>query len=291
MPANTDEPFKRKLRQIQELPYWDRRIAINRMTKPRLKRFIYKYRAIDSADDISIDRLRDLIVKSKLWLSSPKDFNDPFDMSAKVVAFSTGTERRAKFMEILKNQGIGYKKREQRIKDLMQRSPSELEIILNQSYVKNLPKIGVYSFAGDPRSILMWSHYANEHSGICVQFEIARDIYTLSGALPVEYNYEYPEVNWVNNFSRSLGKVLLRKHDGWAYEKESRIVRPDQARTYLDVNPQAIVGIIFGCRTSSETKSAVTELIEERRNKQLPDIRLYAAHQHKSKYRLSIYRE
>jgi hypothetical protein len=50
--------------------------------------------------DTSLDRLRTIVVDSKLRLSSPSSFNDPFDMTAQVVAEGTHDERLRRFTEI-----------------------------------------------------------------------------------------------------------------------------------------------------------------------------------------------
>jgi len=59
----------------------------------------------------------------------------------------------------------------------------------------------------------MWSHYATNHEGLCFQFELARDIETFSKALPVNYNDDYPVVNWIKDVSgNELFRTLLQKH-------------------------------------------------------------------------------
>ena len=114
---------------------------------------------------------------------------------------------------------------------------------------------------------------------------------TLSGALSVKYSEEYPEVDYsVSDFAKSLGKVILRKHEGWSYEKEHRILRPGDAHKYLNFNPQAVVGIIFGCRATTLTREVVENLLEERQRAGLPPIKLYTAQKHGSRYTLRIIR-
>jgi hypothetical protein len=69
----------------------------------------------------------------------------------------------------------------------------------------------------------MWIHYGRDHTGICLQLEWSRDVHTLSRAVSIEYNDEYPVVNWVKNFKESIGAALMRKHSRWSYENEYRI--------------------------------------------------------------------
>jgi hypothetical protein len=48
-----------------------------------IPRFLYKFRAAPDTSD-SIRSITDILLNSTLWLSSPTDFNDPFDMAVKI---------------------------------------------------------------------------------------------------------------------------------------------------------------------------------------------------------------
>ncbi len=287
---SVDSAIERLVSYVHGLPYFDRRRFIARRVRPTPSRFIYKYRSIDPNLEESVDRVRDILVRSRLWLSSPLDFNDPFDMSAKIVATSTGQERRERARALLKERGIRYKERERRVSDFARTPIAEIEAKLEEIHRKRLANTGVCSFAGDPRSILMWSHYSGNHTGLCVQFETARDFLTLSNAVPVEYSTEYPEINWITEPPSVLRKVILRKHEGWSYEKERRIIFPERSRVYLAFNPQAVVGVIVGCRASDENRKLIEQLIEERRHANLPDVRVYYSQKHSSQYQLRLFR-
>ena len=76
----------------------------------------------------------------------------------------------------------------------------------------------------------MWSHYAYNHQGICIQFERAKDYETLSNAVRVNYCSDYPTVDWVKDFEEGLGKVILRKFEDWKYEREERLTKPEYAQ-------------------------------------------------------------
>ena len=173
------------------LPYFERRIFLSKNPDPPQSRYIYKYRKVDSGSSGSIERVRDILVNNQLWLSRPSSFNDPFDMQARVIVKGTGKEIRDRYREIQKRLGVRYKEREKQLSKLMGKSHKEIEEDLTNTYKKHVDTMGVCSFAGDPRSILMWSHYAENHEGICIQFERAQDYRALSRAIPVDYNKEY----------------------------------------------------------------------------------------------------
>lgn len=53
---------------------------------------------------------------------------------------------------------------------------------------------GIYCFTKSEDNILMWSHYANEHKGICLEFDHSDpDLFT---AAKVNYCCDYPKVNY-----------------------------------------------------------------------------------------------
>jgi len=51
----------------------------------------------------------------------------------------------------------------------------------------------LYCLTPDPCSTLMWSHYADNHRGICLEFDTTNPLF--SDALEVAYRSEYPR--WV----------------------------------------------------------------------------------------------
>ncbi len=72
---------KNFLLKLDQLPSHKRRKPLNLKSgnKP-YPRFLYKFRPLSANNTERIDHLRDYLVHSRLWLSSPAAFNDPFDM-------------------------------------------------------------------------------------------------------------------------------------------------------------------------------------------------------------------
>lgn len=90
-------------------------------------------------------------------------------------------------------------------------------------------------------------------------------------------------------FQERITDVMLKKHEGWRYENEERIVLPGKARQYLMFNSCAITGIIFGCKSMRREKEAVLEIIKERESTGKSPVNIYQAIQNKCQYRLGIY--
>ena len=286
-PEKTFDLFVRNLRRLS---YFERRVALWDGKTPKLRRFLYKFRALDCANDVSVDRMRDLIVRSRFWLSSPLDFNDPFDGRGKFIAESSARQKRERLKSLLKRQGLKFAAREKLLALLARKSNDVYEELVREFYQSHLQKLGICSFGGDPRSILMWSHYSNHHTGAWLQFESARDPVIFTRVVPMKYSEGYPVVNWINDFDEGLQILMERKHVGWKYEHESRLHIMDAASSYLQFEPEALRGICFGCRSSDQTIKKVRELIAERINNGSSHPKLYEAKQDDSSYKLSIHK-
>jgi hypothetical protein len=284
------------LRDLASWPLWARRIFLRKRVGPeRYPRFRYKYKAIASGTPEEREKrahqLRDILVEGRLWLSSPRDFNDPFDMTAHVIFEPKSMEDlRQRFKRALKDSGKSWKERQTTLDKLMSEDRSALLARAEKSFARHFDTTGVFSFAGDPRSILMWSHYGDHHTGICLQFEVARDPESMMQAVRMEYVKEYPVINYAEDIHDQIRKPLQHKFKRWKYEDEWRIVWPDGARTYLAIKPEAVVGLIFGCRASDATINVVRDLLEEREKRGLPRVTTYRAYKHDSRYKLRLRR-
>jgi hypothetical protein len=211
-------------------------------------------------------------------------------MIPKIVIEGTAAEIRQRLDTVYKGQGIKWAERRKQTQRLMRNFDDSLALKAQQSFRDSINAAGVCSFGENPRSILAWSHYADSHRGVCLQFEVARSLAIFGQALPVNYSEEYPTLNWVNQ-SEKIVEVLLTKYIGWKYEEESRIIIQESAGQFIDFQPAALSGIIIGCSASEETVAQLNELIHERISRGFPAPRLYRAFADDGKYRLLIRKE
>ena len=102
-------------------------------------------------------------------------------------------------------------------------------------------QFAITCYSNISNSILMWSHYANKHTGFCVgyNFEKCRNWDALINLLPVLYSVERPslpmglidfsnpkeiKLNNISDYVPELMMLLLSKSNKWDYEEEWRIV-------------------------------------------------------------------
>ena len=129
--------------------------------------------------------------------------------------------------------------------------------------------VGIFSLSEDPAHILMWSHYASQHSGIVVEFD-ENDRWFDQRITPNDELRHLARVACVQNpiprtwTELNGADILYTKSAEWAYEREWRIIRPLKDGTEVspgkfcfDVSASAVRRIIFGCRTTPELEGEV----------------------------------
>lgn len=282
------------LLKVDQQPVYTRWKLLNSKSQPMLyPHFIYKY--LPLAHDRHEDYLRDYLVESRLWLSSPASFNDPFDMKCRYIFEGKPQIRRNRLDKRLKqlDSNLSKKDREKRISNLLTREQpltEKLENIHEESCNKN----GVCCFSENTRNILMWSHYGSSHTGISLQFQISRDVFIFSRATKVKYehNDEYPVINYLkDNLSASIAQTLWRKASNWSYEQERRIIHPEGANCYLQFNPSALTALILGCKLESNSENTIKTLLNERMQKNYPPVKIFRAIHDKTKYKIRFKQE
>ncbi len=126
---------------------------------------------------------------------------------------------------------------------------------------------GVVSLAQRAVCPLMWSHYADQHNGLCIGYSVPDDV------LPDLHKIHYGGSRLVaaSAVDRMLGgdttaqrqvdeAVLFRKAIDWRYEREWRLIG---ARGVQD-SPLELREIVFGMRCSAAVKYAVVQALAAR---------------------------
>lgn len=247
------------------------------------ERHLYKYK------NCNLDYLRNLIVDSCFYMSSRHQLNDPFDVRSVVKFIDGGIDRPA----YLKRLFSEFKPRHKDRKKISQRlhSPAFIEQEIKNNLIKSIDATGVHSFATSPKNLLMWSHYADSHKGVCLIFETAKDIDTFVKALPVDYSKCFPVIEYTPDIAGDLiKKAFLTKAIDWQYEKERRIFDPNRAGQYMSYAPQALVGVILGAKINSSNEAMVRQLLIEREVRRHPPLRLYRAACQESAYAMMVLR-
>jgi len=128
----------------------------------------------------------------------------------------------------------------------------------------------------------MWSHYADGHKGICLEFDSEKDT-KLQNIFDVNYCESFPSITIRNTKEEIMKKLVTSKAKAWNYESECRIfARGEKGLTKVD--RRSMTGVIFGCSCPLQDKEKV---INELRA-YVPVPKLYKANTKIDKYEVVI---
>lgn len=260
------------------------------LRKGRFPMFLFKYMNPNRLN--GLDFIENIVVRNRLYLSSPADFNDPFDTRLSMDLQGSPTERRDG-LRLLARRVLPKTTRQQRdiwVKGAMiqsaDRNPFEGKLSV-------LPA-GIHSFSSTGRSILAWGHYADSHRGICIILEPAQSLSPLIHTIPVTYQEEFTTLNYATANDEAVEVAYQRsittKSLDWKYEREHRLIFMDKAGHHLPFSPQALFGIIFGINATDETIAAIRQMDEVRIATGLPPLKMFKAHSSSNKYAIHFFR-
>jgi len=210
-----------------------------------------------------------------LWASKPEHFNDPFDDGNLKIAKDV-TEQ-----DYLEATCRKYGKSDQWPSDVVQYVSENLDADGNftsigrdrvnkaiQELIEKNRNSGVVCLSEVCDSILMWSHYAQKHMGICFEFIRAEDnaLGDEEKCSPVRYDRHYPQIDlgrmFINQDGETIRLMMKTKSWEWAYEKEWRLITDYGDNEYPLPGP--ISRVILGIRIENNFKSCIEKLCKDR---------------------------
>ena len=120
--------------------------------------------------------------------------------------------------------------------------------------------LGVFSVSELPDDLLMWSHHAANHSGVCLG--IRTDAMKAKLFLPVNYTEQLPVIDIREYIQRIRGlfvRLSLTKSAHWSYEKEWRTIYLPGPRRFAGCVDTVVVGLRATEKTRSEVRAAIAE--------------------------------
>ena len=278
------------------------------------EKLFYKYQRIDDSDS---NHTIDNLIKNQFYFSDPTLFNDPFDCRV----YYTYQGKEEDWVDLLANAGIdptsvikdgilnSDKVFLEKEGDLFTYTPKSTDyydrdepFLHGDILKKNLPRVCCFSETDD--NILMWSHYTDNHQGICLRF---RSYKILDGNFlfltlnsnskfhpfyKIEYEDDLPPI--VNMFDKnrheSLVEFLKTKYSDWKYEKEYRMLlfEDELKGGTIRYEKEDLEGITFGLKMKPENVKRIYNTIDENYLKAGIEVNFYEAKEIEGKYNLNI---
>ena len=229
---------------------------------------LYKYRTIDSA--------KQFLDNHSIYFSSCKQFNDPFESAINLLTKYTPQQYYDTFIFAGMNPQLAKELTRQVFDGTI-----DGDTIIKQLTEDVISSTGYFCMTTKPDNLLMWAHYADGHKGVCLKFDILKDLDSFLVPVKVDYNSQY--INF-DCLSSDLLSVLRRKSPDWEYEDEYRIIKTDHQGLW-EIKQDCLVEIIFGCRTSVEDKISIKSIVSSSGFK---NITYFEAKEKKGSYGLDI---
>ncbi len=193
----------------------------------------------------------DDLAKEQITLSRPRCMNDPFDS----------------------------------LYSLWSRPENLYDTCKDKKHIKMFHKsFDYYRFCSfciddDKKSILknnlMWSHYANEHKGVCIRYKLMDDCISSSLSPDVHHQTCLHRIHYCNNDNQlisvneksiTIGAAFAQKEKCWEKEKESRLIcfddtTEDDRITIPYDEGISIEAVYFGLNCSDDDETRIKKLL------------------------------
>lgn len=261
---------------------------------------LFKYRNFS-------DKSLDMLVSNKVFFADPNTFNDPLDTKPSLkpdvdvnelenVLFKLIAEREKAEMtaaaKAIKYQGPKtidhiFRHSRNRAKSLIEKINYDatnphyeegqingpLQMLLTgrlESELLSRYDKGIFSLAESANCPLMWSHYGDQHKGICIGYSVpenvTNDVHKMKydGNRLVLASSVAKMLDGDEEAQRKVDQaVLTNKAPAWSYEKEWRLI----GRLGLQESTLELEEVVFGMRCGNAVIHAVVKALEDRRRK------------------------
>jgi hypothetical protein len=241
----------------------------------RIPKRLHKYRSFNALT-------LSLLTNENVYYADPTTFNDPLDCDPSInVDTDRSTLEKLCFRMLTKRHGRDQALREMNNYIYMSseygdyKKDPEVASYYMRSLASRIRKLimeefsqqGVLSLASRWDCPLMWSHYADQHQGICIEYSLAE--HACETIFPVRYarrrSIRISELaSWkLEGSSESAESIrqtfFFSKAPQWRYEREWRVLAN---RTGEQPAPFRIASVYFGLRCSYAVTTNIVKLFE-----------------------------
>ena len=167
--------------------------TIYQITRLHVPDVLFKYYSLSNDEELNKKKFQTLS-EGKLFMSEIKDFNDPFDGKS----FFYNPESLEDIDRLRVHKG---------------RLIDDFTVFIR----------GTCFTANGVQSMPMWAHYANNHKGFCVSYDVKENLELKSNIFPIQYTEERLDVT-----------TLMRKHAELICDKIDENVRRGEKITQYD---------------------------------------------------------
>jgi hypothetical protein len=238
---------------------------------------------------------------SVIYCSNPAHFNDPWDCK---VEFNTEVlsdpHEREKHIQWATELSRRYNRGMTEVDIVRMQESLRTDRVLAETLISRMSRevsttiaarYRVYCLGPDVNNLLMWAHYANNHKGICLEFNLRNEV--MCSAMGCVYLKEYPAIRAYSRSEDDNLSIVLAKAEVWSYEMEYRLIALERSagqispnvlmtdNNLLPIPNGALVAVIVGCQGDYDRIKALVASIA-------PDVKIKQAVRVANRYELRI---
>lgn len=235
------------------------------------------------------------LLEGEIYLSSPLDFNDPFDCNISVGydQLQKNPALQQEYFTLVVNRHKPNFNAEQKVAEVKRlieegrfNDPVWLEWQSEDTRQRYGESLGVFCLTLHKDNILLWSHYANSHRGFNVGYNCEQFFYEClqheMGGIYVNYDKEYPNIDPRTDLFLQSVQQTNTKSDLWCYEKEYRLTKLYAAKKTFKVSYECFKEINLGCGITKEHRKEIIDFV----NVNITGLPVYQAKPVRNKFEL-----
>ena len=293
------------------LQYWEYMMSENYEQALPLKHqhfpsSFFKYRSLS-------DNTLNSLEENSLWLAQISTLNDPFECSLqfdhdKCIRHFYGSQRFQHNFNKLEDKKLTpeeinrltkgkdpyaeylliCKSRDTHIRDTAEDFLNKILHRVGEIIDESNDNIRVSCFSEFNDSLLMWPHYADQHKGICMEYDLLDDDSFRPYLHPIGYSDRVFKLELLEDFTilKKVGSSLIKSKE-WEYEGEWRIVSMKQSSAALpDKIPiPAPKAIYLGTRFDQNDTAKKEKLLSLAKERNIP---VYQMVRHNTEFKLTV---
>jgi hypothetical protein len=249
-------------------PYLDNYLLGSSPAMDKCPTHFYRYRSLSAGAAEYVERT---ICHNELYFAKPSSFNDPFDCRPSFLFEASDEELMFYYNRLFKKYKpqLNRDQRRREAKSMLSdwernpRNPEAFKWVQQQHTERITEQIGVLCLSGVKDDILMWSHYADSHRGICLEFDGYFKFF--ANTQEVKYPPTRPRINPFRQDQNEMMEIaLLAKAKHWKYEQEWRLIQYIKGSGVYRFPPEALTGVIIGAQISPDDKEKVFGWLKRR---------------------------
>ena len=198
--------------------------------------------------------------KGYVYFAKRNELNDPHDSNPRMVHFTENTSELKRFYDFTASTFPNQKAKDEFLAEF---TPETLREYMKNKIEYYVLCYGIVCFSVHLKNFPLWANYADNSSGLCLQFNVEKDKNLFSDLRPMNYAPEPTLINYSpQSESDNLTNLFFNKTSDWSYEKEWRLLKVHTGRFYF--NPDSLEKIIIGYNAKPKFIEKVKRIVRNK---------------------------